>query len=75
MKALICNDHPSAVRLREAALAFAKYAATEPEDDEDKKGMRLNRALLTAALEYATAVIERTNGVTGAGSPTSENPQ
>lgn len=53
MKPPACNTHPSAVRLREAALAFAKHAATEPKDDKDKEGQRLNRALLAAAIKYA----------------------
>lgn len=51
------NDSKAAVSLREAALAFAAYASIESEDQFDRKGQRLNRALLTAAVEYAKLVL------------------
>jgi len=47
------NDSKAAVSLREAALAFAAHAAVEPEDQFDRRGQRLNRVLLSAAIEYA----------------------
>ena len=50
------NTHPKAVALREAAHDFAKHNADDHDDIHDKLGMRLNAALLAAALDYARAV-------------------
>lgn len=56
MKEPILNQHPTAVALRIAAIAFGKRSGVEPEDDHDREGGRLNRELLRAALAYAEAV-------------------
>lgn len=52
------NTHLKAVRLREAAQAFAEHDPDldSEKDPDDKKGQRLNAALLTAAMDYARAV-------------------
>lgn len=47
------NASYEAVRLREAALAFARGAKTEPGSDDDVSGQRRNLCLLAAALDYA----------------------
>ena len=47
------NASPEAIRLRKAATAFGKNVDEDPEDPEDKKGQRLNRELLKAAIAYA----------------------
>jgi hypothetical protein len=41
------------IKLRRAAIAFGRGVDEEPADDHDKKGQRLNTALLKAAREYA----------------------
>lgn len=58
---------PSAVRLREAALAFAKGAASEPahDDPEDRAGQRRDRALRAAAVDYADTEYSANAGAGG----------
>ena len=53
MKTPLANTSKEAVALRQAASAYAENTKAKIEDDFDKKGQRLNRALLSAALNYA----------------------
>ncbi len=51
---------PEAIALREAAIAFGMHANVESKDQHDKHGVKLNRVLLKAAIDYAAvAVISR----------------
>ena len=49
----VTSAEKTAVKLREVALAFAKHSGMESEDQHDRKGQRLNKALLKAAINYA----------------------
>lgn len=57
MKTPAFNTHPSAVALREAAVAFGRLG--EPDDLSDIAGQVANHRLLTAALAYADACERR----------------
>ena len=50
------NTAPEAVRLREAALAFARHDPSASSAERDTHGERLNAKLLSAAVRYADAV-------------------
>lgn len=52
MRIPMANSSKQAVALRKAAFAFVKHQPIGG-DDADKAGMKLNRALLRAALSYA----------------------
>lgn len=54
MKRSLHNTSKAAVRLRTAALRWAKLGPSE--DDHDRKGAAANAALLRAALAYAAFV-------------------
>jgi hypothetical protein len=47
------NHSKEAIKLRTLAVAWAKCPIPTDWDKEDKEGMRLNRALLKAAIAYA----------------------
>lgn len=53
------NSSREARVLREAAIEFGRHVSDEPNDYEDKAGMRRNEALLGAALLYAFKVNRR----------------
>jgi hypothetical protein len=50
------NGSKEAVALRKAAFAFVKHEPVGG-DDDDKRGMALNRDLLRAALRYAMVAV------------------
>lgn len=64
LKRPLANNSPEAVKLRTLALEFGNQP--ENDDQHDRPGQRLNRALLKAALAYAKVAMRHEKAVNAA---------